>query len=251
MSQDDQKLTVAREAAGLILNDMVVGLGSGTTAEIVVRLLGDLRGSGLRFRGVPTSGQTADLALSVGIPLVNLDECGPLDIAIDGADEVDPDLNCIKGHGGQLLREKIVATAAKRFVVIVDSTKRVARLGERAPIPVEVIPFGWTTTRQRLERLGLRCELRGAGSPFVTAGGNYILDCRLPAAMDLANSALAQSIKSQVGVVEHGLFLEWPSARTVVVARPEGGVDVLERPVGQAPSSRSLSPGTGQSTPAS
>jgi ribose 5-phosphate isomerase A len=177
--------------------------------------------------GVPTSDETAELARSFGIPLATLDEQTRLDIVIDGADEVDPRLNLIKGRGGALLREKIVALAGKRFVVIVDESKRVPKLGEHAPIPVEVVPFGWQTTRRRLEELGFSCELRGSETPYVTDGGNLILDCHVPPSVDLADPAVAGSIKAQTGVVEHGLFLG--VADTVIVGTSTGDVSVLDR----------------------
>jgi ribose 5-phosphate isomerase A len=151
-------------------------------------------------------------------------------MAIDGADEVDPQLNCIKGHGGQLLREKLVALAAARFVIIIDESKRVLRLGQRAPVPVEVLPFGWTTTKIRLEWLNFVCELRGGERPYKTASDNYILDLHPNGTLDLASPLVADSIKIQTGVIEHGLFLG--VAATVVMGKESGAVDVLQRPVG-------------------
>jgi ribose 5-phosphate isomerase A len=228
MTTDEQKRTAAEYAAGLVEDGMTVGLGSGTTALICVRALGERVRQGLDFVGVPTSEETARLARSLTIRLVGLDERGRLDLAIDGADEVDPQLNLIKGHGGALLREKIVARAAARLIIVVDNSKRVLRLGQQAPLPVEVIPFGWTTTKLRLEWLNLSCEIRGGENPYRTASGNYILDCHPTTGVDLASSLVADSIKLQTGVVEHGLFLGLAS--TVIVGKAGGQIDVLHRP---------------------
>ncbi len=226
MSLDAQKRLAAEYAAGLITDGMTVGLGSGTTAEMAVETLGLRFRDGIRFVGVPTSGRTAEIAQSFGIPLRRLDERSFLDIYVDGADEVDPQLNLVKGRGGALMREKLVASAARRFVVIVDETKRVERLGELAPIPVEVVTFGWPTTRHRLELLGLTCELRGGSETYTTSNGNYILDCHASGPIDLADEIVAQTIKLQTGVVDHGLFLRM--ADLVVVGTSAGTVEVLE-----------------------
>jgi ribose 5-phosphate isomerase A len=226
MALDVQKQLAAEHAAGLVTDGMTVGLGSGSTAEIAVEILGRRFREGLRFVGVATSSRTAEIAQSFGIPLRRLDERSSLDINIDGADEVDPHLNLVKGRGGALTREKLVACAARRFVVIADETKRVARLGERAPVPVEVVPFGWPTTRHRLELLGLSCELRGGTEPYTTSNGNYILDCHASGPIDLADEAVAQAIKLQTGVVDHGLFLGM--ADLAVFGTAGGAVEVLD-----------------------
>jgi ribose 5-phosphate isomerase A len=228
MNVQEQKRAAARYVAEMVEDGMTLGLGSGTTAMMAVEAIGERVRQGLHVVGVPTSEATARLARSLGIGLVSLEERGRLDLAIDGADEVDPQLNLIKGHGGALLREKIVARAAARFVVIVDDTKRVIRLGQRSALPVEVVPFGWTTTKLRLEWLGLSCELRGGEMPFRTASNNYILDCHPSTPLDLASSLVADTIKTQTGVVEHGLFLGLATA--VVVGKSNGKVDLLHRP---------------------
>jgi ribose 5-phosphate isomerase A len=228
MNTDQQKRAAALYAAGLVEDGMTVGLGSGTTATLLIQALGERVREGLKFTGVPTSEESARLAKSLGIPLATLEERGRLDLAIDGADEVDPHLNLIKGQGGALLREKIVAKAAARFVVIVDDSKRVLRLGQHSPIPVEVVPFGWTTTKIRLEWLDLTCELRGGETPYKTASRNYILDCHPRATLDLSSTLISDSIKLQTGVVEHGIFLGLAS--TVVVGKSSGNVDILHRP---------------------
>lgn len=228
MSTQEQKRAAAEFAAQLVEDGMTVGLGSGTTALMTVRALGARVKEGLDFWGVPTSEETARLARSLDMRVVGLDERGRLDLAIDGADEVDPQLNLIKGHGGALLREKIVARAAARFVIVIDDSKRVLRLGQRAPIPVEVVPFGWTTTKLRLEWLNLSCELRGGDKPYKTASNNVVLDCHPTTTLDLSSPLVADSIKIQTGVVEHGLFLGLVT--TVVVGKATGEVDVLHRP---------------------
>jgi ribose 5-phosphate isomerase A len=228
VSLDSQKRAAARYAASLVQPNTVVGLGSGSTAELAVHALGGRFREGLRFVGVPTSPETEELARAYGIPVSRLDNHPALDLDIDGADEVDRSLNLVKGRGGALLREKLVAAAANRFVAIVDETKLVDRLGERAPIPIEVVPFGWTTTRRRLEALGLECELRRVnGHVFKTSNHNYILDCRARPGLDLSRRQVGDTIKSQIGVVEHGLFLEM--ATSAVVGTADGRVEVMER----------------------
>lgn len=225
MTAEEGKRAAAQYAAGLVQQDMVVGLGSGTTAEKAVEALGHRHQDGLRCYGVPTSKATAQLAQSFGIKLLRLDELSTLDLTIDGADEVDPGLNLIKGHGGALVREKLVASAAREFVVIVDESKLVQQLLEKAPIPVEVVTFGWTTTQHRLEKLGLVCTRRGGEAPYTTANHNYILDCTLEGSAPPDWNELGRAIKDQTGVVDHGLFLGMTSR--VVVGRDAGEVDVL------------------------
>jgi ribose 5-phosphate isomerase A len=228
VSIDVGKRVAAQYAADLVEDGMTVGLGTGSTSELFVQLLGERCRAGLRAVGVPTSEETARHAKTAGIPLTTLEERGRLDLAVDGADEVDPQLNLIKGHGGALLREKIVARAAARYVIIVDDSKRVLKLGQRSPVPVEVVPFGWTTTKLRLEWLDFTCELRGNQDPYKTASRNFILDCHPSAAVDLSSPLVADSIKLQTGVVEHGLFLGMASL--VVVGKANGRVDILHRP---------------------
>ena len=220
-----QKRLAAERASAEVRDGMVVGLGSGSTAELFVRALAERVRSGLRVAGVPTSEATARLARELGIPLVRLEDCPAVDLDVDGADEVDPNGQLLKGLGGALLREKIVAHAARRVVIVVDESKLVARLGERAPLPVEVVRFGWRRTAAALAALGLEPRLRGGeADPFVTDGGNLILDCRLDGAQDLA--ALAARCKLQVGVVEHGLFLDLHPM--VVVGRADGRCEVRQ-----------------------
>lgn len=213
----------------LVRSGMRVGLGTGSTARHVTALLGArVRAGELRdVIGVPTSRDTERLAREVGIPLSTIDEVGSLDIAIDGADEFDPRLDLIKGMGGALLWEKIVERTARRLVIVADESKRVARLGTRSPLPVEVVPFGWRTQEPYLRSLGAQVELRltSAGEPFVTDSGHYILHCRF--ADGIADPpALELALARQPGVVESGLFIGM--ATTVIVAG--AGVEVLERP---------------------
>jgi len=227
MSSDQEKEAAARYAAGLVQDGMVVGLGTGTTAVKLVDVLGERVRDGLKFVGVPTSERTAEQARALGIPLRTLDEAGRLDLNIDGADEVDPHLDLVKGHGGALMREKLVASAARRFVVMVDESKLVERLGQEFAIPVEVVEFGWGTTQRRLEDLGLTCELRGGQSnPFETDNHNYILDCHVADARGRTTQELAGAIKLTTGVVDHGYFLGMASL--VVIGKTSGDVEVRE-----------------------
>lgn len=225
ISQEEQKRVAAKHAAGLVEPGMAVGLGSGTTMAFVLEELGNRLRQGLGFTGIATSEETEALAKSLDIRLTSLDRQPVLDLALDGADEVDPKLNLIKGRGGALLREKIVAMAAQRFVVVIDESKLVEKLGGQTPVPVEVIPFGWRTTQSRLEKLGVNCELRGGVSPYTSDNGNFIIDCTGSNGLDF--TATADSIKIQIGVIEHGIFLG--AAYSVVVGRATGEVEVLHR----------------------
>lgn len=200
---------------------MRLGLGTGSTAKHVVDVIGErLTDGSLRdIAGVPTSTSTASHARQTGIPLITLDDVASLDLAIDGADEVDPRLDLIKGLGGALLWEKIVESAAARFVVVVDETKLVGRLGEKSPVPVEVVQFGWRTLMPYFTDAGARPELRMAGSdPFVTDGGHYIIDCHFADGISDTNET-ARALRDRPGVVETGLFIGMASA--VVVAGAE------------------------------
>jgi ribose 5-phosphate isomerase A len=215
-----QRLAVA--AADLVQPGMIVGLGTGSTASAVVEELGRRVASGLTMTGVVTSARTEELAHSFAIPLLGLDDVAALDLGIDGADEIDPALNAVKGRGGALLMEKLVALSCAQFVLVASSEKSVPQLGMRIPLPVEVVRFGWKHTANRLESLGLVPHLRSAASastsPYVTDQGNYILDCALEPITDPA--ALAAAIKATPGVVEHGLFVGVASAALQV--DPEG-----------------------------
>ncbi len=215
------KEAAAESAAALVKEGMIVGLGSGTTATHAVHAIGRRVSQGLRITGIPTSESTAQLARSLGIPLTTLGEHPQIDMTIDGADEVElGTLNLIKGLGGALLREKIVASATTRFVIIVDETKLVPRLGTHDGVPVEVIPFGWQATDARLRKLGADTRMRTKpdGQPFLTDGGHYILDSFFGAIASPAD--LDRALNNTVGVVEHGLFIGMASE--VVIGGPEG-----------------------------
>ena len=219
------KRAAARRAAELVRDGMLLGLGTGSTADLwLVELAARVR-AGLRVSGVPTSRRTERLAQQAGIPLATLEEHQRLDLTVDGADEVErQSLNLIKGRGGALLREKLVAAASDQRVIVVDDSKLVPALG-RGPLPVEVVPFGWRQTAANLERLGCQASLRQAdGRPFVSDEGHYVLDCYFGAIPEPV--ALAVEIKALVGVVEHGLFIEL--ADRVVVAG-SGGIEELTR----------------------
>jgi ribose 5-phosphate isomerase A len=217
---------VARQALDWVADGQILGLGSGRTANAFIAELGNRVRQGLTIRGVPTSEASAHLAAAAGIPLAGLDDIEMIDVAIDGADEVDPDLNLIKGYGGALVREKIVATAARRFLVLVGQDKLVPRLGSRGRLPVEVIPFGAALCRRRLNALGLPSTIRLAGkAPFVTDNGNWILDCQTKALTD--PPGLEQALRALPGVVGTGLFL---AMADIVLIQTEEGVQVRERP---------------------
>ena len=206
--RDALKRAAAEAAVELVQDGMVVGLGTGSTAAFAVEALARRHQQGLRFVGLPTSERTAAQAAAAGIPLTSFAEHRQVDLTIDGADEVERGtLNLIKGLGGALLREKIVAAASRRLAIIVDGAKLVERLGTRAPVPVEVVAFGLEATRAALEVLGAEARLRlsPAGEPFVTDGGNRILDCSFGPIADPAR--LEERIGRVVGVVESGLFI--------------------------------------------
>ncbi len=222
---DAEKRCAAERAMAYVEDGMTLGLGTGSTAAHVVRLLGERVGAGLKVRGVPTSRATQALAEACGVPLATLDDVSRLDLTIDGADEVDPDLALIKGGGGALLREKIVASVSDRLVIVVDSAKLVERLGA-FDLPVEVTPFAANVAAAALEATGCRVALRRGddGAPFVTDEGNALFDCAYGAIDDAR--ALAASLDAIVGVVEHGLFIDM--ADIVVVGRADGA-EIIER----------------------
>ena len=200
---------------------MVLGLGSGSTAEIWLAELAARVGEGLRVVGVPTSRHVERMAAELGVPLTSLDTHEHLDMTVDGADEVEPHtLGLIKGRGGALVREKLVARATDQEIIIVDDGKLVSTLGEHEPVPVAVVPFGWRHTARRLERLECRWSVRTQtdGSVFVTDDAHYILDCAFGPIAD--PERLAAMIKATLGVVEHGLFLGL--AKRVIIAARDG-----------------------------
>jgi ribose 5-phosphate isomerase A len=228
-SADRFKREAAARAVDLVQSGMVVGLGAGSTALWGVRLLAErLRDGTLRdVVGIPCSSQTEAEARARGVPLTTLEEHPVIDLTFDGADEVDPQLNLIKGGGGALLREKIVAQASRREVIVVDEGKLSPLLGTRWALPVEVIPFGWRSQALFLESLGAAVTLRqGPNSgPFKTDEGHLILDCRFGQMHALA--ALAQQLAERAGIVEHGLFL---GLATDLLVASAGGVRHLTRP---------------------
>ncbi len=205
--REHEKKLAAAASLEHIESGMTIGLGTGSTAEYLIPLLGRRIGRGLKVRAVPTSRRTAELAQECGIPLNTLQECPRLDLTVDGADEVDGRLQLIKGGGGALLREKIVASASRRMIVIVDASKLVRMLGA-FPLPVEVVPFGWPVVKRRLEEIGAQASLRRSqpGEAFVSDEGNNILDCRFQSIPDPPR--LASKIGPIAGVVEHGLFID-------------------------------------------
>jgi len=224
MADSQEKEAAGRAAARLVADGAVVGLGTGSTAYFAVVALGEHVKSGLKIIGIPTSVQTADLARAVGIPLTTLDEHPEIDITIDGADEIDPQLRLIKGGGGALLREKVVASASKKMVVVADSGKMVPVLG-KFPLPVEIISFARTVVAKKIESLGASVKLRTKpdGSPYLTDNGNQILDCSFG---KIENpSALALALSNTPGIIEHGLFIGLASV--VLVGRGNSVEEVL------------------------
>jgi ribose 5-phosphate isomerase A len=219
MANEQEKETAGRAAAKLVRDGDVVGLGTGSTAYFAVTALGERVKAGMRILGIPTSMQTAELARAVGIPLTTLDEHPEIDITIDGADEVDHQLNLIKGGGGALLREKVVASASKRMIVVTDSSKLVDSLG-KFPLPVEVISFAQRVVEKTIVSLGASVKLRTRrdGSPYITDNGNLILDCSFGQIENPA--ALAEMLSRIPGIVEHGLFIGL--AELVLIGRAEG-----------------------------
>lgn len=215
-------MRIAERAIELIRDGDIVGLGTGRAATEFVQVLGQKVADGLKIQGVPTSRDTAELATRLGIPLLHLGEAGELDLAVDGADEVDPKLNLIKGYGGAMVREKIVEASARRLVILVGPEKMVDVLGRRGRLPVEVLPFGLPLCRRRLSALGLKPESRGGDAPFVTDNGNQILDCGVGPISD--PSELEHRILAIPGVVGTGLFVGM--ADTVLIQR---GNEVEER----------------------
>jgi ribose 5-phosphate isomerase A len=221
----DEPTEGAEYALRYVRDGGLVGLGTGRAATSFVRALAGRVRAGLAVRGVPTSAATASLAAELGIPLVSLEEAGELDVTVDGADEVDPRLDLIKGYGGALVREKIVAASSRRLVILVGKEKLVPVLGSRGLLPVEVVPFGEALCRRRLSMLGCRPERRVVdGKSFVTDNGNLVLDCGVKPIADAP--ALERAILDIPGVVGTGLFLRMAD---VVLAHGGGRVEVHRR----------------------
>lgn len=225
---DGAKYQAAHAAAALVESGMNVGLGSGTTSSLVIQCLGErIFREGLSIVGTASSEVSSELARSVGIPLIDLDRLPSLDVGLDGADEVDPRFQMIKGRGGALLREKIVACAARRRVIIVIADKLVSRLGTKAPVPVEVSSFGLSHIEGRLRDLGATTavRLRANGTPFSTDGGNAIVDCSFPPIEDA--EVLDRGLRQVVGVFETGIFLDLCD---LLVVGHLDRVEMLEKP---------------------
>ncbi|PHS22530.1 MAG: ribose 5-phosphate isomerase A [Robiginitomaculum sp.] len=232
MTNDNPKTHAARAALDYVKDDMILGLGSGSTAEIFIELLGIRVVAGLRVQGIPTSDQTAEAAREAGIELLSIEHADRIDLTVDGADEIGPDFALIKGGGGRLLREKIIANASDLMVVIADESKMVKTLGAY-PLPVEVEPFGFSITAKKVfdalcqagssrPDVKLRHD-QNSGKPFITDGGHYILDCACAAIPDPAKTA--SRLCAVPGVVEHGLFIDL--ARVVIIG-DELSAEILE-----------------------
>jgi len=223
---DQEKEAAARASLRFIKSGQVVGLGTGSTAASFIRLLAEQVNNGLLIRGIPTSVRSQELAESLGIPLTTLDECQEVDVTVDGADEVDAELRLIKGGGGALLREKVVASATKHLVIVADATKQVPRLG-KFPLPVEVIRFAQALVAKKIAALGadVRLRLQANGTPYVTDESNYIFDCRFGEIADADN--LARQLSDMPGIVEHGLFIGMVS--TVLLAKGDEIVELQRR----------------------
>ena len=226
VDRERMKQLACQRAAQEVQDGMVLGLGTGSTVYYFLHELGRMVREGVRMTGIPTSVQTAQLATQLAIPLTTLDDQPHLDLAVDGADEVDAHLNLIKGAGGALLREKIIAANAARFLIVVDEGKMVTQLGERYSVPVEVVPFGHTPAMRALEGLGARVTLRRGtdGQPWLSDNGNYILDCHFGPIPD--SLALQKALLAIPAVVDSGLFLNMTD--TVIVGHAEG-VRLLHR----------------------
>ncbi len=219
MSHEAEKEAAARASIAFVRDGDVVGLGSGSTASYAVRFLAEQVQNGLKIRGIPTSVKTRNLAAGLGISLTTLDEFQQIDVTIDGADEVDPQMSLIKGGGGALLREKIIASASRKLVIIADSSKPVPMLG-KFPVPVEVVPFAQALVAKEVAALGasIRVRLDSSGKPFVTDEGHHILDCHFGPIAD--PPALAEELEDIPGAVEHGLFIGMASV--VLIGKGSG-----------------------------
>lgn len=224
MTLNLKKIVAEKAVDDYVRDGMVVGLGTGSTAYYVIMKVGELVKNGMHLKCVATSRQTEDIARDCGIEIVSLDDVDHVDVTIDGADEVDPEMQLIKGLGGALLREKIVASASLKEVIIVDESKKVEVLGTKSPLPVEVMRFGHTVSKRALERQGCKAELRMRdGEPFISDSGNYIYDCRFE---KIGNPFFLETRLNVIpGVVENGLFLN--TAAAVLVSSADGTVSKL------------------------
>jgi ribose 5-phosphate isomerase A len=220
---EEKKKAAALKAVEWIQDGMVLGLGTGSTTFYALEAIGEMVAKGYDLVGIPTSISTENLANKFGIPLTTLDEVESIDLTIDGADEVDPVKNLIKGMGGALLREKIVASVTEAEIIVVDDSKLVDILGTKSMLPVEVITFGHKRAKDRIEATGCKAYLRGGESPFITDSGNYIYDCRYESIG--SPEELEQELDSIPGVVENGLFLGLASK---IIIAGKGGIQVRD-----------------------
>ena len=225
VEQDEMKKQAAEKAVQYIEEDMVVGLGTGSTVEFALKKIGEMINNGLIIQGVPTSLKTKRLATELKIPLIELDDRTEIDLTIDGADEVDSNLNLIKGGGGALTREKIIAYHSKKVIIVVDETKIVKGLGCDCSLPVEITKFAWSATKKSLEDLGCTAELRKImNEAFITDNQNYIVDCDFGKITD--SEALEKEINNLPGVLENGLFI---GLADQVIVGSKQGMMTLER----------------------
>jgi ribose 5-phosphate isomerase A len=219
------KQEAGEHAARFVDDGMVVGLGTGSTVAYTIKKIGEMVGMGLEITGIPTSLESEKLAEHVGIKLSTLESHPEVDLTIDGADEVDPNLDLIKGMGGALLREKLVAKASREEIIVADESKLVERLGTKSPLPVEVLPFGWSRVGKEIEKLGCIAVLRESdGESFISDNGNYILDCRFESIDEPVE--LEMALNNITGVIENGLFLG--IATKAIIAR-QSGIEELNR----------------------
>ena len=226
LEQEDMKKNAGEKAVEYIEDGMIIGLGTGSTVEYTIKKLGGMIKNGLQIEGIPTSMRTKKLATENGIPLIELDDHSEIDITIDGADEVDSYLNLIKGGGGALTREKIIAFHTKKEIIVVDETKIVKRLGIDNPVPVEVTKFGWRATKKALEDFGCTAELRTImDQVYITDNANYILDCDFGKIDE--PEVLEKEINTLPGVVENGLFIDLVDE--VIVGSKQGIITLEEK----------------------
>jgi ribose 5-phosphate isomerase A len=226
MAHEQEKEAAARASLKFVKNGQIVGIGTGSTAAFLIQLLGEEVKKGLRIQAIPTSERSGQQAASLGIPLTTLDQHPEIDVTVDGADEVDEHLCLTKGGGGALLREKIVGSATKQYVIIADSSKRVPVLG-KFPLPVEVIKFAQPVVARKIQALGAKVDLRrdAKGNPFLTDEHNHILDCRFG---EIRNpEPLARILSDMPGIVEHGLFIGM--ANVVLIANGSQVVELTRK----------------------
>lgn len=220
------KKMAAEKAVEHVDNGMVIGLGTGSTVKYAIKKLGEMVNTGLKIEGIPTSLRTKKLATEYNIPLVDLNDYTEIDLTIDGADEVDSNLNLIKGGGGALTREKIIAYHSKKEIIVIDETKVVKKLGIDSPVPVEVTKYGWNATKKTLKELGCTAELRTImDEVYITDNSNYILDCDFGKINE--PEALEKEINSIPGVIENGLFIDLVDE--VIVGSKQGIITLEER----------------------